>query len=142
VVRVRRSLARIGVRATIAAGVAIPDLPQLVRAVGITLEPVHLGPDDLDRLDVRAVPLSRSTASAVRRPFRHWPLRAARRSRCRALLRGIEVELEVRRTAWCTRATLRMARRALRPVLFDGAAKPRAHRVYATDRPLTRWVAG
>ena len=140
--RVRRSLAHAGVRTTILEARDLPDPPRLVRAVGLTLEPARLGPEDLDMVVVRVVPVGQATAAALRRPFRYWPLGDRRRSRCRALLRGTETQLEVRRTAWCARATLRTARRALRPVLFDMSATPRVLRVYATDRLLSRWVAG
>ena len=88
------------------------------------------------------VPLREATHRLTRRPFRGWPLGASRRSRCRALLRGTDVLLEVRRSAWCRRSTLADARRDLRPVLFDRAATPRAQRIFAADGVLTHWVNG
>jgi hypothetical protein len=139
--RVRRALAYRGVRATIAQG-AVPAPPGLRRSVGTDLLPARLRPEDLDVLDVRVLTIGDATARVLRRPIRSWPLGARRRARCAALLRRGELLLEIRRTAWCTRATLRAHRRTLRPVLFDAAATPRVLRVYASDRALTRWIEG
>ena len=141
VARVRRALAFHGVRATVVPeGVPVP--PGLVRAVGTALAPARLHAEDLDVVDVRVVPLGEATARLLRRPIRFWPLGARRRSRCRALLRNADALLEIRRTAWCARATLRAHRHTLRPVLFDAAAAARPLRVYASERSLTRWVEG
>lgn len=141
VASVRRALALHGVRSTVTSE-EVPGPPSLVRAVGIALEPARLQPDDLDVVDVRLVPLGEATARLLRRPIRFWPLGARRRSRCRALLRNADALIEIRRTAWCARATLRAHRHALRPVLFDAAAAARPMRVYASERSLTRWVEG
>ena len=141
VARVRRALALSGVRATLAHG-DLPTPPTLVRAVGTALTPVRLGVDDLDVVEVRVVPLGEATARLLRRPIRYWPLGPRRRSRCRALLRGADAALEIRRMAWCTRATLRANRHTLRPVLFDVAAAPRPMRAYASERSLTKWIEG
>lgn len=141
VARVRRALALRGVRATVAQG-DMPAPPSLVRAVGTALAPARLQAEDLDVVEVRVVPLGEATAQALRRPVRFWPLGARRRSRCRALLRGADALLEIRRTAWCARGTLRANRQTLRPVLFDAAAAPRPMRVYASERSLTRWIEG
>jgi len=139
--RVRRSLALRGVR-TLPAEVDLPTPPPLVRAIGIGLAPARLTAGELDVVEVRVVPLGEATARALRRPMRHWPVGAQRRSRCRALLRGEDAMLEIRRTAWCGRRTLRESRRMLRPVLFDVAAAARTILVHASDRPLTRWIEG
>ncbi|MCA1831509.1 MAG: hypothetical protein LC750_01995 [Actinobacteria bacterium] len=138
---VRRALALRGVRTSVVTE-AIPTPPMLVRALGMALAPARLQEDDLDIVDVRVVPLAEATARAVRRPFRYWPLGERRRSRCRALLRGSDALLDIRRTAWCSRGTLRANRSALRPVLFDLAATAPAMRVYASDHALTRWIRG
>jgi hypothetical protein len=141
VARVRRALALRGVRAIDASG-DLPVPPRLVRAVGIALEPARLQAEDLDVVEVRVVPLGEATARLLRRPSRLWPLGARRRARCRALLRTADALFEIRRTAWCARATLRAHRRSLRPVLFDvSAASPRM-RVYASECSLTRWIEG
>jgi hypothetical protein len=141
VAQVRRALALRGVRTTVADG-DLPARPSLVRAVGTALSPARLQTEDLDVLEVRVVPLGEATARCLRRPIRSWPLGARRRSRCTALLRGADLLLEVRRTAWCGRGTLHANRQALRPVLFDVSATPRPLRVYASDRSLTRWIEG
>jgi len=139
--RVRRSLALRGVR-TVPADGDLPAPPPLVRAIGTGLAPARLAAQELDVVDVRVVPLGEATARALRRPTRRWPVGEQRRSRCRALLRGSDLLLEIRRTAWCGHQTLRESRRALRPVLFDAAAAARPILVYASDRPLTRWIEG
>jgi len=139
--RVRRSLALRGVRTLPVEG-DVPMPPRLVRAIGTGLAPARLAAGELDVVEVRVVPLGEATARALRRPLRRWPLGAQRRSRCRALLRGVEALLEIRRTAWCGHRTLRESRRTLRPVLFDAAAAARTILVYASDRPLTRWIEG
>jgi hypothetical protein len=141
VARVRRSLALLGVRTVPVPGDLVAR-PPLVRAVGTGLAPARLAAGDLDVLDVRVVPLGEATARALRRPVRYWPLTAGRRSRCRALLRGADVLLEVRRTAWCAQRTLRASRHTLRPVLFDSTAAARPMHRYAVERSLTRWVEG
>ena len=66
---------------------------------------------------------------------RWWEVYPARRD-------WLEALLEIRRTAWCGHRTLRESRRTLRPVLFDAAAAARTILVYASDRPLTRWIEG
>jgi hypothetical protein len=137
---VRRELALHGVRATLQPDTR-PESPPLVRAVGVGLDPARLSGDDLDLIEVRVLTLAEATADVLRRPIRHWPLGQGRRARCRALLRGTDAVFEIRRTAWCGRATLRSARKALRPVLFDPAATPRPIRVHASEHALTRWVA-
>jgi hypothetical protein len=138
--RLRRRLAFQGVRATPEPG-GVPVPPALVRAVGMSLAPVRLHGDDLDVVEVNVVPLGAATARTLRRPFRHWPLGVHRRARCHALLRASDALLEVRRTAWCSRATLRAGRHSLRPALFDsGAASP--IRMFAAEGSITRWVEG
>ena len=141
VARTRRALALHGVRAAVVGG-DVPTAPKGVRAVGIALGPARLGAEDLDVIEVRVVPLGEATTRVLRRPARLWPLGGRRRARCGALLRRTDALLEIRRTAWCTRATLRANRRTLRPVLFDAAAAARPMQVYASDRALTRWVEG
>jgi hypothetical protein len=141
VARVRRALALRGVRATVVPG-RVPEPPTLVRAIGVAMAPARLENEDLDVVDVRVVPLGEATARVLRRAVRLWPLGPRRRSRCRALLRRSDALFEIRRTAWCGRATLRAYRRTLRPALFDvGAASP-LMRIYASERPLTRWIEG
>jgi hypothetical protein len=137
---VRRALALEGIRATPEPG-GVPVPPALVRAVGTNLAPVRLG-DDLDLIEVTVVPLAEATARVLRRPLRQWPLGARRRTRCRSLLRASDALLEIRRTAWCSRATLRAARRSLRPVLFDLGATSSPIRIYAGDGRLTRRIEG
>ena len=139
--RMRRALALRGVRTTLVDG-DVPASPRLVRALGTALIPARLQADDLDVVDVRVLPLGEATALALRRPLPYWPLGTRRRSRCRALLRGADALFEIRRTAWCSRATLRAGRQALRPVLFDLAAAPRPIRVRASERSLTQWIEG
>jgi hypothetical protein len=138
---VRRGLAYRGVRATVVQS-DVPAPPTMVRALGTALLPARLRPDDLDVVDVRVVPLGEATARALRRAIRRWPLGASRRSHCRALLRGTDALFEVRRTAWCSRQTLRAGRQTLRPVLFDVGATPPTLRVHAADQRLTRWIEG
>jgi hypothetical protein len=138
---VRRGLAYRGVRATVVQS-EVPAPPTMVRALGTALLPARLRPDDLDVVDVRVVPLGEATARALRRAIRRWPLGARRRSHCRALLRGTDALFEVRRTAWCSRQTLRASRQTLRPVLFDVGATPPTLRVHAADQRLTRWIEG
>jgi hypothetical protein len=137
---VRRALALHGVRATVVDG-DVPPPPALVRALGTALHPARLHPDDLDVVDVRLVPLGEATTRVLRRP-RRWPLGARRRAQCRALLRGGDAVFEIRRTAWCSRQTLRASRHTLRPALFDAAAAPRTLRVRAAEQLLTRWIEG
>jgi hypothetical protein len=141
VARVRSALALRGVRASIVPG-DVPAPPRLVRAVGTALLPARLEPEDLDIVDVRRIPLGEATERALHRPVRYWPLGTRRRSRCRALLRGTDALLEIRRTAWCARWTLRLNRTTLRPALFDREARPRPLRIYASERALTRWIEG
>ncbi len=141
VARVRSALALRGVRTSIVPD-DVPVAPRRVRAVGTALLPAGLEPEDLDIVDVRTLPLREATERALRRPVRYWPLGARRRSRCRALLRGTDSLLEIRRTAWCARETLRANRRTLRPALFDRAARPRPMQVFASERALTRWIEG
>lgn len=142
VTEVRRALALHGVRATSVDG-GVPEPPRLRAAIGTGLMPARLSAvDEIDVLDVRVVPLAEATARLTRRPVRLWPLGGRKRARCRALLRGTDALLEVRRSAWCGRSTLGAARHSLRPVLFDRSATPRAIRVYAADGALTRWING
>lgn len=138
---VRRRLALHGVRSSAADDASIRP-PALPRAVGVTIEPVRLAEGDLDLVAVRALSLAESTAAALRRPVRRWPLGRRRRSRCRALLRGRELVLEIRRTGWCRPETLRASRHALRPAVFDKGAAPSPIRIYGSDQRLTRWVTG
>jgi hypothetical protein len=141
-VKVRRQLAFNGVRATPQPTGMRPTPPRLVRAVGTGLAPARLDGDDLDIIEVTVASLRDATTQVLRRPFRRWPLGTRRRTRCRALLRDSDLVLELRRTAWCSRATLRAARGSLRPALFDvGAASP-SIRVYATEGRLTCWIEG
>ena len=137
--RVRRELAFHGVRARPGpAGPPVP--PSLVRAVGVGLAPVRVRDEELDLIDVQPITLAEATARALRRPFRAWPIGARRRSRCRALLRGTDAVFEVRRTAWCTRATLGTARGSLRPALFDRSARSTPLRLLASEGRLSRWI--
>jgi hypothetical protein len=138
---VRRGLALRGVRATVTDD-HMPAPPTLVRALGTALLPARLRPDDLDVLEVRVVPLGEATARALRRPVWRWPLGARRRSHCRALLRGSDAVFEIRRTAWCSRQTLRASRRTLRPALFDPIAAPPTLRARASEQLLSGWIAG
>ncbi|HEY8649095.1 MAG TPA: hypothetical protein VIM50_06920 [Candidatus Limnocylindria bacterium] len=139
---VRRALAFQGV--SVAAGEGgLPEPPKLFAAIGTGLAATVLADDtELDLLEVRVVPLGDATRGLLRRPFRSFPLGPRRRARCRALLRGTDVLLEVRRSAWCGRATLSRARRDLRPLLFDRTATPPAHRVFAMDGVISRWING
>jgi len=139
--RIRRGLARQGVRTTTEPAGA-PVAPSLVRAVGTGLAPARLGADDLDVVEVNVVPIGVATARALDRPFRFWPVGARRRAGCRALLRGSDALMEIRRTAWCSRATLRGARHSLRPVLFDRGAASKPIVIRAADGRLTRWIEG
>lgn len=138
---VRRALAYHGVGA-IPSARELHQPAHLVRAIGTTLLPARLGPEDVDRIDVRVVPLAEATAALLRRPLRRWPVTRARRSRCRALLRGSDALFEARRRAWCSRSTLSRTRDVLRAVVFDHSASARPQRVYATDGALSTWVRG
>ena len=141
-IRVLRSLAFDGVQVTVAEG-GVPGPPALLAAIGTRLAPTTLSHEaELDVLEVRVVPIAEATRGLLQRPARPWPLRRHRRIRCRAILRGTDTLLEVRRSAWCERATLSRARRDLRPVLFDRTATPKAHRVFAADGVLSRWIDG
>lgn len=142
VTAVRRALALLGVRAT-SSDLGAPEARRSLAAIGTGLAPVRLaGPDEIDVLDVRVVPLNEATSTLTRRATRLWPLAGPRRARCRGLLRGTDALFEVRRSAWCGRSTLAAARHSLRPVLFDRSATPRALRVYAAEGALARWVDG
>ena len=138
---IRRGLALRGVRATVIDG-QVPPPPMLVRALGTALLPAPLRADDLDVLEVRLVPLGEATARALRRPVWRWPLGARRRSGCRALLRGSDALFEIRRTAWCSRETLRASRHTLRPALFDPIAVPGTLRARASQQLLSGWIEG
>jgi hypothetical protein len=138
---IRRGLALRGVRAAVIES-HVPPPPRLVRALGTALLPAQLRADDLDVLEVRVIPLGEATARTLRRPARRWPLGARRRSQCRALLRGSDALFEIRRTAWCSRQTLRASRHTLRPALFDPIAAPRTLRVRASEQLLSAWIAG
>ena len=139
---VRRALAFRGLPVA-PAGDGLPDPPRLLAAIGTGLAPTALADDtELDMLEIRVVPLGEATRGLLRRPFRSFPLGPGRRARCRALLRGTDVLLEVRRSAWCGRATLSRSRHDLRPLLFDRTALPPAHRVFAADGVISRWVNG
>jgi hypothetical protein len=138
---VRRGLTLRGVSATIV-DAPVPVPPPLVRALGTALLPARLRADDLDLLEVRVVSLGEATARTLRRPVRLWPQGARRRSQCRALLRGTDALFEIRRTAWCSRQTLRASRHTLRPALFDPIAAPRTLRPRASDGLLSRWIQG
>ncbi|HEX9495234.1 MAG TPA: hypothetical protein VGA38_05700 [Candidatus Limnocylindria bacterium] len=140
VAELRRALAVHGVRA-VADAAERPEHPALVRAIGLTLEPARLGAEELDVVEVRVLSLAEATRSLLRRRIPHWPLGDWRRARCRALLREDDTLLEIRRTAWCGRTTLRSARRTLRPVLFDPTTAARPIRRYASQNELSRWVA-
>jgi hypothetical protein len=140
VARVRRELALRGTRTTVDPA-SVPMPPPLIRAVGTGLAPVRLQDVELDLIELQPVSLAAATARSLRRPVRFWPL-GRRKLRCRALLRGTDALFEVRRTAWCTRATLRAGRGSLRPALFDGAARSRAQLRSASEHRLTAWIAG
>ena len=138
----RTALAWGGIRAT-PSGEGVPEPPRLRAAIGIGLLPARLtAADEIDVLEVRVVPLSEATARLTRRHLPRWPLGGRTRARCRALLRGTDALLEVRRRAWCGRSTLGAARHTLRPVLFDRSATPRVIRVFAADGALARWING
>lgn len=139
---VRRALAFHGVATAESEG-GVPGPPALRSAIGTGLGPTALiGDAELDVLEVRVVSLAEATRALLRRPHPWWPLDRGRRSRCRTLLRGTDKLLEVRRSAWCERATLARARSELRPVLFDRAARPSVHRIFAADGVLSRWING
>ena len=142
VTAMRRALAWHGIRAT-PSDEGVPEPPRLRAAIGTGLLPARLSAaDEIDVLEVRVVPLGEASARLTRRGLPLWPLGARKRARCRALLRGLDALLEVRRSAWCDRSTLGAARHSLRPVLFDRSATPRAIRVYAADGALARWISG
>lgn len=142
VLSVRRALALRGVRTAPRDG-GVPEPTGLVAAIGIGLAPARLsGPDEIDVLDVRVVPLSDATARLTRRFMGVSPLGGRRRTRCRGLLRETDALLEIHRSAWCARSTLGASRRVLRPVLFDLTATPSALHAYAADGVLTRWING
>ncbi len=139
---VRRALALRGVGTTPCDG-NLTEPTGLVAAIGIGLAPARLnGPDEIDVLDVRVVPLSDATARLTRRFMRVSRLGGRRRIRCRGLLRESDALLEIRRSAWCGGSTLGGARRALRPVLFDRTATPSPLQAYAADGVITRWING
>lgn len=138
---IRRALAFRGVRATVVDD-RVPPPPMLVRALGTAVLPARLRPEDLDVLEVHVLPLGEATARTLRRSVRRWPLGARRRSQCRALLRGSDAVFEIRRTAWCSRQTLRASRHTLRPALFDPIAAPRTLRARASEQLLSGWIAG
>lgn len=135
----RRALALHGV-ATVPEDVPLPPAPTLVRAIGVTLDPVRLAGRELDVIDVRLLPLAEATTSELHRPIPRWPVGERRRARCRTLLRGDDTVLEIRRTAWCGTVTLRSLRRVLRPVLFEPTASAPVLRRYASQHELSRWV--
>ena len=142
VAAVRRALAFAGVSAS-PSDAGVPAPPRLLAAIGTGLAPARLGTTEaLDLLEIRVVPLREATARLTRRRLALWPIVGRRRARCRALLRGTDALLEVRRSAWCDRATLRAARGSLRPLLFDRSTSAPALRVYAADGALSGWIDG
>lgn len=128
-------------------GVAVPEdvppptSPAVVRAVAVTREPVRLGADDLD-VEIRVLPLAEATRRELHRPIPIRPAAERRRARCPMPLRRKGTVLEICRTAWCGRATLRSLRRALRPVLFDPTAAAPLRRRAARQQELAWWAAG
>ena len=140
--RVTRLLAFAGVRATASDDQLPRPAAGLIRAIGFSAAPVELAGPEFEVLDLRRVEVGPATARLTGRLSRRWPLAARRRSRVRALLRETDVEFAVRREAWCTRPTVRGARHALRPVLFDRGAAAGPFRVFATDGSLARWMRG
>lgn len=140
-----RRLAFVG----IAAGPCDADLrvpSGLVAAIGRDLEPL---PPDALVMDV--VRLERLAAgSATRELLRRrlagiLPPATEARLRCRALLRGEVALFAWSRRAWGSRAQMRtpLARRSLRPVVFDRAAVPDDElrgRAWTEDASLARWL--
>lgn len=137
---VGRALAFAGVRSVEID--AEPPVPagELIRALGMTLDPVPLGEGELDTLEVRTIGVAEATARILRRPPFAPRSSGQRRERCRALLRGLDLELEVRRTVWCRRASLRAARRSMRPAIFDRRALAPALRSRASEGLIGRWL--
>ena len=130
-----RAFAFAGVRASAAAVVLAPPAGTRV-AIGRDLAALAYDLVALDTVHVRTLPLGPET----RRLLRTWPWRrpaAARRARCRDLLRGEDAILGAT-------GVLRAAevRRVLQPVVFDHAAigTPPERRTFARERALGAWL--
>jgi hypothetical protein len=139
-----RLLAFAGVRATRSSR-AINPRPGMRPAVGRDLQPLPLTALDLDLVHVRALPLGPETERLLGSvPWRRAGV--AQRARVRDLLRGVDIAVGWRRRAWATKDVLRssVARRALRPVVFDISAivSPPEHRGLARDAAIGRWLFG
>ena len=142
--RARRVLAFAGVRAS-ASDETLAPRPGTRAAIGRDLTPLFQGALALDLLHVRALPLGPETGALLRtRPLRRPG--PGKRALVRDLLRGAAIPFGWRRRAWTTREILRspLARRVLRPVVFDIAAigAPPEHRALARDGALGRWLFG
>lgn len=142
--RAVRGLAYAGVRATeLATSLAPPA--GLVAAAGRSLAPVT-APSVHDTVAIRPVALGTACAGLVARRFLVRGPGAARRARCRSLLRGDDAAFLWVRRAWAAPAVLRAGptRAALRPIVFDRvdpAVLPAPDRLaYAADGALGRWA--
>ena len=142
--RAVRGLAYAGVRATDLA-VSLAPPAGLVAAAGCSLAPVT-APAVHDTVAIRPVPLGAACAGLVARRLLGRGPGAARRARCRSLLRGDDAAFLWVRRAWASPAVLRAAatRAALRPIVFDRvdpAVLPAPDRLaYAADGALARWA--
>jgi hypothetical protein len=140
---VTHALALAGVRVTCC--LSVPGLAAGLRpSIAFDLTPLGQGLQAIDVVEVRALPLSETSAALMRRRL-PW-LRGSRQSReaCRRLLRDDDAVLGWRRIVWCPMASLRVARARirLRPVVFDrDALSGRALQwTYASDGAIERWA--
>ena len=140
---VTHELALGGIRVTRCLAVPGPAMG-LRPAIAFDLTPLGDGPQWIDVVEIRAVPLSEASAALMRRRL-PWPQRSRQsREACRRLLRDDDAVLGWRRIVWCSIGSLRVARARirLRPVVFDkDAPAGRALRwTYAKDAAIERWA--
>lgn len=118
----------------------------LLPALGRDLAPLASGLLACDIVRVRRLTLGEATRELLRRPLGGMGRpREAARERARGLLRGDDALLAWGRQAWAARDALRtrVARRSLRPVIFDRSAIERTDldgRTLASAGALTRWL--
>ena len=113
-------------------------------AIAFDLNPLGDGLQEIDVVEVQAVPLSEASSALMRRRLPWLPGSRESREACRSLLRDDDAVLAWRRTVWCSVGSIRVARTRirLRPVIFDREALAgRAPQwTYASDAAIERWA--
>lgn len=136
--RLRGALAKCSVSAVPVEVLSPAPPPGTLRAIGTRLDPVPLAAAELDILEVRPVALGVAPVPPLPDGF----LAGSPAAPDEAEAHGTDLALYVSRSVWCSGATLRAARRTLRPALFDRAGPARQLRAFAADGMLWRWIAG